>query len=182
MTIKVLFVCTANLCRSPMAEGVFRTLAERAGVADSFEIASAGTSDGFVGRSPMPEAIEVTASRGYDISGIVSRQMVSDDIAHFDYPLAMDSSHLVAMRWLSPRSLVGKPKLFMSYGPPLGIVDGRLRTRPQPHRGRLQGTVREAGADGQKGHLRPSSPKRLSTLKVSRDTSLSNLLWGRLPQ
>ncbi|MEI7871020.1 MAG: low molecular weight protein-tyrosine-phosphatase [Alphaproteobacteria bacterium] len=123
MTIKVLFVCTANLCRSPMAEGVFRTLAERAGVADSFEIASAGTSDGFVGRSPMPEAIEVTASRGYDISGIVSRQMVSDDIAHFDYPLAMDSSHLVAMRWLSPRSLVGKPKLFMSYGPPLGIVD-----------------------------------------------------------
>ena len=123
MTIKVLFVCTANLCRSPMAEGVFRTLAERAGVADGFEIASAGTSDGFVGRPPMPEAIEVAASRGYDISGIVSRQMVSDDIAHFDYPLAMDGSHLVAMRWLAPRALVGKPKLFLSFGPPMGIVD-----------------------------------------------------------
>ncbi len=123
MTTKVLFVCTANLCRSPMAEGVFRTLAERAGLADSFEIASAGTSDGFVGRPPMPDAIAVAASRGYDISGIVSRQMVSDDVAHFDYPLAMDSSHLVAMRWLSPRSLVGKPKLFLSFGPPLGIVD-----------------------------------------------------------
>ncbi len=123
MTTKVLFVCTANLCRSPMAEGVFRALAERAGVAEGFEIASAGTSDGFVGRPPAPEAIEVAASRGYDISGIRSRQVVSDDIAHFDYPLAMDSSHLVAMRWLAPRSLVGKPKLFLSFGPPMGIVD-----------------------------------------------------------
>lgn len=123
MTIKVLFVCTANLCRSPMAEGVFRTLAERAGVAEGFEIASAGTSDGFVGRPPAPEAIEVAASRGYDISGIRSRQMVTEDIAYFDYPLAMDSSHLVAMRWLSPRSLVGKPKLFLSFGPMLGITD-----------------------------------------------------------
>lgn len=123
MTTKVLFVCTANLCRSPMAEGVFRALAERAGVVEAFEIASAGTSDGFVGRPPAPEAIEVAASRGYDISGIRSRQVVSDDIAHFDYPLAMDSSHLVAMRWLAPRALVGKPKLFLSFGPPMGIVD-----------------------------------------------------------
>ena len=123
MTTKVLFVCTANLCRSPMAEGVFRALAERAGVAEGFEIASAGTSDGFVGRPPAPEAIEVAASRGYDISGIRSRQVVTDDIAHFDYPLAMDSSHLVAMRWLAPRALVGKPKLFMSFGPAMGIVD-----------------------------------------------------------
>jgi protein-tyrosine phosphatase len=123
MTTKVLFVCTANLCRSPMAEGVFRTLAERAGLADGFEIASAGTSDGFVGRAPMPEAIEVAASRGYDMSGIRSRQLVTDDITNFDYPLAMDSSHLVAMRWMAPRSLVGKPKLFLSFGPMLGIAD-----------------------------------------------------------
>lgn len=123
MTTKVLFVCTANLCRSPMAEGVFRALAERAGVAEGFEIASAGTSDAYVGRPPAPEAIEVAASRGYDISAIRSRQVVADDIAYFDYPLAMDGSHLVAMRWLAPRALVGKPKLFLSFGPPLGITD-----------------------------------------------------------
>ncbi|NDH64139.1 MAG: low molecular weight phosphotyrosine protein phosphatase [Alphaproteobacteria bacterium] len=146
MTTKVLFVCTANLCRSPMAEGVFRSLAERAGVADAFEIASAGTSDAFVGRPPTPEAIDVAASRGYDISAIRSRQIVTDDIVRFDYPLAMDSRHLVEMRWL------------------------------------VQGPVRAPGACGQSGHLSPSSPRRFSTLKVSRETSLSYLLWGRLPQ
>ena len=77
MTTKVLFVCTANLCRSPMAEGVFRALVQRAGLADGFEIASAGTSDDFVGRPPVPEALEVAASRGYDISDIRARQVVA---------------------------------------------------------------------------------------------------------
>ncbi|MDP1750367.1 MAG: low molecular weight protein-tyrosine-phosphatase [Reyranella sp.] len=161
MTTKVLFVCTANLCRSPMAEGVFRALAERAGVADTFEIASAGTSDGFVGRPPAPEAIEVAASRGYDISGIRSRQVVSDDIAHFDYPLAMDSSHLVAMRWLAPRSLVGKPKLFLSFGPPMGIVDVA-----DPIGGPKDGFERalsliEAGCKGLLARLAPTAKKAI---------------------
>ena len=123
MTIKVLFVCTANLCRSPMAEGVFRALVERAGLADAFEIASAGTSEKFVGQPPAPAALEIAASRGYDISGIRARQVTSDDIAYFDYPLAMDSSHLVDMRWLSPRALTGKPKLFLSFAPPIGVTD-----------------------------------------------------------
>ena len=123
MTIKVLFVCTANLCRSPMAEGVFRALVERAGMADAFEIASAGTSEKFVGQSPAPAALEMAASRGYDISNIRARQVTGDDISHFDYPLAMDSSHLVEMRWLAPRALVGKPKLFLSFAPPMGVTD-----------------------------------------------------------
>ena len=123
MTIKVLFVCTANLCRSPMAEGVFRTLVERAGLADGFEIASAGTSEAHVGKPPVPDAIEVAASRGYDITNQRARQVTSDDIAHFDYPLAMDSSHLVAMRWLAPRALVGKPRMFLSFAPPMGVID-----------------------------------------------------------
>lgn len=123
MTIKVLFVCTANLCRSPMAEGVFRAMVGRAGLNDAFEIASAGTSDKFVGRPPVPAAIETAASRGYDISGIRARQVVGDDISFFDYPLAMDGSHLVEMRWLSPRALTSKPRMFLSFAPPMGVVD-----------------------------------------------------------
>jgi protein-tyrosine phosphatase len=106
-----------------MADGVFRALVERAGMADAFEIASAGTSEKFVGQSPAPAALEMAASRGYDISNIRARQVTGDDISHFDYPLAMDSSHLVEMRWLAPRALVGKPKLFLSFAPPMGVVD-----------------------------------------------------------
>ncbi|HZX83624.1 MAG TPA: low molecular weight phosphotyrosine protein phosphatase, partial [Reyranella sp.] len=52
MTIGVLFVCTANICRSPMAEGVFRALAQRAGLGDAFRIASAGTTGIHAGEAP----------------------------------------------------------------------------------------------------------------------------------
>src|SRR5258708_36416215 len=124
MAPKVLFVCTANLGRSPMAEGVFRTLVERAGLAADFEIDSAGTSDQFAGRPPAPEAIEIAASRGYDISGIRSRQVTADDNARFDYPLAMDASHLVEMGWLAARSPAGQANLFLSFRPSIGGLDG----------------------------------------------------------
>ena len=58
MAIGVLFVCTGNICRSPMAAGVFRTLVERAGMAHDFVIDSAGTFDGQVGKPASPLAIE----------------------------------------------------------------------------------------------------------------------------
>ena len=81
MTIGVLFVCTANICRSPMAEGVFRTLARRAGLAEAFKIASAGTTSGHAGEAPTPAAIEAAARRGYDIAGQRSRPVTKEDIA-----------------------------------------------------------------------------------------------------
>ena len=161
MTTKVLFVCTANLCRSPMAEGVFRALVERAGLADSFEIDSAGTSDQFAGRPPAPEAIEIAASRGYDISGIRSRKVTTDDIANFDYPLAMDASHLVEMRWLAPRALSAKPKLFLSFAPPIGVMDV-LDPMGGPKAGfaRALGLI-EAGCKGLLAELMPAAKKAI---------------------
>jgi protein-tyrosine phosphatase len=123
MTIGILFVCTANLCRSPTAEGVFRSLATKAGLAEAFEIDSAGTGASHVGQSPTPAAIDVAAARGYDITGIRARQVTGEDIAHFDYVLAMTRGHLVEMRWLAPRDLADKPQLLMNYAPPLGILD-----------------------------------------------------------
>jgi protein-tyrosine phosphatase len=161
MTTKVLFVCTANLCRSPMAEGVFRALVERAGLADAFEIDSAGTSGQFVGQPPAPEAIEIAASRGYDISGMRARQVTADDIARFDYPLAMDGSHLVEMRWLAPRVLTGKPKMFLSFGPPIGVTDVL-----DPMGGPKAGFVRalgliEAGCKGLLEELTPAAKRAI---------------------
>lgn len=123
MTIGVLFVCTANLCRSPTAEGVFRSLAAKAGLADAFEVDSAGTGASHIGQPPTRPAIDAAAARGYDITGIRARQITSEDIRHFDHVLAMTRGHLVEMRWLAPRDLVDKPQLLMSYAPPLGILD-----------------------------------------------------------
>src|SRR5690348_12958772 len=68
MTIGVLFVCTGNICRSPTAAGVFRTMARVAGFADAFRIESAGTFEGHVGRPASMLAIEAAKRRGYDIS------------------------------------------------------------------------------------------------------------------
>jgi protein-tyrosine phosphatase len=123
MTIGVIFVCTANICRSPTAEGVFRAMARRAGLDPAFEIASAGTGASHVGEPPSPPAIEAAAARGYDISAIRARQVTAEDIGHYDFVLAMTRGHLVEMRWMAPRELVDKPKLLMSFAPPLGILD-----------------------------------------------------------
>ena len=161
MTTKVLFVCTANLCRSPMAEGVFRALVERAGLADSFEIDSAGTSDQFVGRPPAPEAIEIAASRGYDISDIRSRKVTADDIARFDYPLAMDGSHLVEMRWLAPRALSGKPKMFLSFAPPIGVTDVLDPMGGPKSEFALALSLIEAGCKGLLAELAPTAKRAI---------------------
>jgi protein-tyrosine phosphatase len=123
MATSILFVCTANICRSPTAEGVFRAMADKAGLGAAFELDSAGTGATHVGEPPSPPAVEVAAARGYDIGGIRARQITGEDIEKFDHVLAMTRGHLVEMRWLAPRDLADKPKLLLSYGPQLGILD-----------------------------------------------------------
>jgi len=68
MTIGVLFVCTGNICRSPMAKGVFRALVRNAGLGDAFTIDSAGTYEGHVGQPASLLAIEAARLRGYEIA------------------------------------------------------------------------------------------------------------------
>jgi protein-tyrosine phosphatase len=134
MTIGVLFVCTGNICRSPMAAGVFRTLAARAGLADTFTIESAGTFDGYVGQPASLLAIEAAARRGYDISAHRARQVTLEDLERFDHPLAMDRMNLADMRWLAPRARSERPQMLMKYAPQLGVVDV-----PDPFRGPPRG-------------------------------------------
>lgn len=123
MTIGVLFVCTANICRSPMAEGVFRTLAQRAGLEAAFRIASAGTTGIHAGEAPTPAAVAAAARRGYDISGQRSRAVSKEDIATADYVLAMDRSHMADLRWLAPRDKAECLQMFTKFGPMPGILD-----------------------------------------------------------
>jgi protein-tyrosine phosphatase len=121
MAIGVLFVCTGNICRSPMAAGVFRTLARRAGMADAFTIDSAGTYDGHVGAPASLLAIEAARLRGYDIDDHRARQVTNEDLVTFDLPLAMDRTHLAALRWMAPRDRQDRPTLLMKFAPQLGV-------------------------------------------------------------
>jgi protein-tyrosine phosphatase len=86
--IGVLFVCYANMCRSPLAEGLFRHLAQERGVEHLFDIDSAGTS-AFAGAPPHPLSIEVAGEHGITLTG-VSRQLVRTDLGAFDHLLLMD--------------------------------------------------------------------------------------------
>jgi protein-tyrosine phosphatase len=112
MTIGVLFVCTGNICRSPMAEGVFRSMARHAGLDSAFIIDSAGTYGGHAGEPPSLPAIKAAARRGYDISGLRARPVVAADIARFDHVLAMDRGHLAVLRGIAPRGLTERPQMF----------------------------------------------------------------------
>jgi protein-tyrosine phosphatase len=112
----VLFVCTANICRSPTAEGILRTLLAQAGKADQFEIASAGTHDYHVGKPPFPAAVAAAMRRGYDIGARTSRRVTSNDFDHFDYILAMDKANLANLRSIAPTRSKQKIELLLEYG------------------------------------------------------------------
>lgn len=155
MTIGVLFVCTGNICRSPTAEAVFRTMAVRAGLAHAFTIDSAGTYEGHVGQMASPLALQVGRQRGYDLSSHRARVLTNADIEKFDYPLAMDRSHLVTMRWMAPRALSDRPQMFMKFAP-----QARVMEVADPYGGPARAYERaldliEVGCAGLLAHLKP---------------------------
>ncbi len=85
---RVLFVCYANYCRSPLAEAIFRHLVAARGLGDRFEVDSAGV-DAYVGRPPHPLGVAAAAQRGVLVEG-AARQLVRDDFYDFDEVLVMD--------------------------------------------------------------------------------------------
>jgi len=112
----ILFVCTANICRSPTAEGVFRKLLAEAGREGDFEIDSAGTHDYHVGKPPFEKAMEAAHRRGYKIDHLVSRRIAPGDFDHFDAILAMDRTNLAALRTIAPTRCKNKIELLTEYG------------------------------------------------------------------
>lgn len=91
---KILFVCHGNICRSPMAEFILKDLADRAGVANRFEIASAATSDEELGNPVYPPVHRLLSQRGIDCSGKTARRLRKDDYQKFDLLIGMDQENL----------------------------------------------------------------------------------------
>jgi protein-tyrosine phosphatase len=99
--MRLLFVCLGNICRSPTAEGVMRSLVEQAGLQDSVELDSAGTGAWHVGSPPDARASAAAETRGVRLEGR-ARQVRRTDFDDFDLLLAMDTSNMRELRQLAP--------------------------------------------------------------------------------
>jgi protein-tyrosine phosphatase len=111
----ILFVCMGNICRSPTAEGVFRARAEKAGLADSLRIDSAGTHAYHVGHLPDARSSAFAAKRGYDLTTQRARQVDFSDFAAFDRIYAMDHENLARLTAACPPEHRHKLGLFMQF-------------------------------------------------------------------
>lgn len=89
----LLFVCLGNICRSPLAESVFRHLARERGVEHEFDVDSAGTSGYHAGSPPDARSVATARTRGVDVVG-ASRRIGGDDLERFDYVIVMDGENL----------------------------------------------------------------------------------------
>ncbi len=111
--VRILFVCLGNICRSPLAEGIFRHVAESRGL--EVVVDSAGTAAGTRGEPPDPRAIAIAAEAGIDISGLAARQVSTQDFARFDLILAMDRANLRDLSRLAPAETGADLHLFMDH-------------------------------------------------------------------
>jgi protein-tyrosine phosphatase len=95
--VRLLFVCLGNICRSPTAAGVMRSLVERDGLENEIETDSAGTGGWHVGSAPDARATASARSRGVTLRGR-ARQVTPEDFERFDLILAMDAANLRDLR------------------------------------------------------------------------------------
>ncbi|KAM6992464.1 low molecular weight phosphotyrosine protein phosphatase isoform 2-T2 [Tautogolabrus adspersus] len=114
----VLFVCLGNICRSPIAEAVFRKMATDAGVVDKWRIDSAATSTYEIGSSPDHRG--QACMKKHDVPmAHVARQVTKDDFMSFEYILCMDDSNLSELERKAKqvKNYQAKIELLGSYDP-----------------------------------------------------------------
>lgn len=92
--INVLFVCLGNICRSPMAEALFRDLVEKEGLSERITIDSAGTGDWHIGSPPHKGTLEILDTYNIKSDGLVGRQFTKEDFEKFEYIIGMDTSNI----------------------------------------------------------------------------------------
>ncbi len=111
--ISVMFVCTGNICRSPMAEAVFRDMVAKKGLADQFFIVSSGTGRWHVGEPPHIGTRLILSENNIDVGNKRAQQLVSEDFSKFDYIVAMDQENIENIQY----SFKKKVKLLLDFAP-----------------------------------------------------------------
>ena len=117
MKKRILFVCHGNICRSPMAEFIFKRLVRRAGLEEEFEVASAATSAEEVGNPVYPLAKRTLAEHGIGCPGKTARQLTPDDYGRYDMLIGMDGQNLTNMKILFGGDPEEKLSLLLDHTP-----------------------------------------------------------------
>ncbi len=134
--IKVLMICMGNICRSPLAHGVFETLVKDAGLAEKIHVDSAGTHFYHVGCLPDERSIDKARDYGIDITTQRARQLTREDFTDFDYLLVMDKRNLRDASVIAPTpELAKKLTLFLDYS----LGDYSEIEVPDPYYGGIDG-------------------------------------------
>ena len=123
---KVLFVCMGNICRSPMAEGMFRKAIEEAGLDRHVAADSAGTHAYHVGSAPDPRAQQAIRQRGVEIGNLRGRKVADEDFERFDYILVMDGDNYDRLIERAPAHHHAKIRRLLSFSrkyPNLDVMD-----------------------------------------------------------
>ena len=116
-TVKVCFVCLGNICRSPLAQGVFESLVKEEGLQNRIIISSAGVSGWHVGNPPDARMQQTARDHGIQLNSR-GRQFQSFDFKQMDLVLAMDHSNLSALKKMCPEpELQDKLLLFRFFDP-----------------------------------------------------------------
>jgi protein-tyrosine phosphatase len=132
--IKVLFVCLGNICRSPLAEAIFKQKIIQAGLDHCLEADSCGTSDYHIGELPDSRTLANAMKNGIPIHHR-GRQLSVNDLNHFDYILAMDQSNLENILYLGRNCAVtANVSLMRAYD-----SEGKGRDVPDPYYGGERG-------------------------------------------
>lgn len=147
-TYSVLFVCTGNICRSPTADGVLRKKITASGLAACVTVDSAGTTDYHVGEPPDGRSQAHARRRGFDLSTLRARQVQPADFDRFDLIVAMDDSHLNALRRQCTLTQAHKLRRFTAF-----CTKYTSQDVPDPYYGAAQGfeyvlDLVEDGCDG----------------------------------
>lgn len=130
-----MFVCTGNICRSPLAEALFRDLLVQEGLADSFEVASSGTTAYHEGQSPDRRMRAVASRHGVEMTHR-SRQLRTKDLEDYDLILAMDQSNESEIRYMTDRpELLSKVRMFRFFD----TKGGKHAEVPDPYYGGDEG-------------------------------------------
>jgi protein-tyrosine phosphatase len=129
----VLFVCLGNICRSPLAEGIFRHQIETLGLDGRIAADSAGTGGWHEGQAPDPRSIAVAAVNSIDLTALRARQVRQSDFDSFDLILGMDKSNVENLIRIAPERALDRIHLFSA------LTLGANWDVPDPYYGGAEG-------------------------------------------